>query len=1189
MFRNLYLYLLCSTIFLDCTHKKGLFEQVPGTSTGILFNNTIQENDSINVLDYENVYNGGGVGIGDFNNDGLSDIYFTGNLVSNKLYLNKGNFKFEDITDIAAVGGAGRWCRGVAVVDINNDGWQDMYVCTSIKKDAAQRKNLLYVNQGLKNGVPVFKEMAAEYGLDDTTYSTMADFFDYDNDGDLDVFIAVNEIIHGDYPNKFRPRMLHGEHPSTGRLYKNEWNDSLKHPVFTNVSKEAGITIEGYSHGVAVADINQDGWKDIYISNDYLSNNILYINNGDGTFTDKVTSYFKHTAANAMGNDVVDLNNDGRPDVVEMDMNPEDNYRKKMMLNANSYQTYQNSDYFGYQYQYVRNVVQLNDGPRFLNNDSVGDPVFSEIGFFSGVSETDWSWTPLVADFDNDGWRDMIITNGFPKDVTDHDFIAFRNESFSIASKKQLLEQIPAVKIHNYAFRNRGDMHFENVSADWGLTEPTFSNGAAYVDLDNDGDLDVVINNINDPASVYKNVNSNKKSIANYLNIRLLGEGLNKNGFGAWVELHDGKQLQVYEHTPYRGYLSSVQADPHFGVGASARIDSVIIKWPGGKMQVIKNVPVNQTLIVSASDAHEQYSWQVKSKTAAPLFTEISREVGDTFQQKETDFVDFNIQKLLPHKFSENGPALASGDLTGDGLDDMVIGGSFSHSATIMVQQKNGTFTEKELIPGATLATKRWEDLGILLFDADGDKDLDIYIASGGYENESQSEPYADKLYINDGRGNFTINDAALPLNKNSKSCVRAADYDKDGDLDVFVAGRVDPWKYPNPVSSSIYRNDSKNGVIKFTDVTSTVAPTLGKVGLVCDAIFTDFNNDGWQDLILCGEWMPITFLKNNHGVFQDATTTSGISKQLGWWTSLLPGDFDNDGDIDYIAGNLGLNSFYRASDKEPVHLYAKDFDNNGNLDAIPTLYLPASQQDLEKKEFAAHTRDDLTKQMIGFKSKFQNYNSYAAATFSQMFSPEELKGARVLTANWLANSYIKNNGDGTFQVSPLPPSVQYTCMNGMLAEDFDGDGNLDVLITGNDYSTEVSVGRYDAGNGLYLKGNGKGGFLPVTIQQSGWFVPGNSKALVKLQGTNNRELLASAANRGPLKIFRVNKNRPSILLEPDDESGMIQFKNGSMQKCEFSYGASYLSQSSRSLNFDSNMRSVKIIKSHGGTRTVAF
>ena len=1163
---------------------------ISSENSGIHFNNKIEQSDSINVLDFENVYNGGGVGIGDFNNDGLQDVYFTGNMVPNKLYLNKGKLKFEDITKQAGVDGSGRWCKGVAVIDINNDGWQDIYVCTSIKKNPAERQNLLYINQGLdKNSIPVFKEMAAEYGLNDTTHSTMATFFDYDNDGDLDVYIVVNNIIHGDYPNRFRPRMLNGEHPSTGRLYRNDWNDSLKHPVFTDVSKQAGIKIEGYGHNAAIADINKDGWKDILVSNDYLSNDILYINNHDGTFTDKVTSYFKHTSANAMGTDINDINNDGLQDVIELDMNPQDNYRKKMMMNANSYQTYQNSDYFGYQYQYVHNTLQINQGPRVNQKDSIGDPIFSETSFLSGVAETDWSWTPMLVDFDNDGFRDLIITNGFPKDVTDHDFIAFRNQAFSIASKQQLLEQIPAVKIPNYAFHNNGNLTFNNVSTEWGLNTPSFSNGASYADLDNDGDMDMIVNNINDEAFVYENTLLHDKESNNnhYLAVKLTGDSLNRDGLGTFIELYYQGKQQMYEENPYRGYLSSIQKEPHFGLGNVSKLDSLIIKWPNGKMQILKNVIANQLLKINIVNADQLYSWSKLVFAPNTLLTEITDSLGIHYQQKELDFIDFNIQKLLPHKFSEYGPALAAGDVDGNGLDDIVIGGSFSNSANILLQQKNGSFIEKPVILKAGNANKRWEDLGITLFDVDGDGDLDIYIASGGYENPANTEAYADKLYINDSKGNFTLDSTALPKNYVSKSCVRACDFDNDGDLDLFIAGRVEPWKYPHPVSSFIYRNDSKNGVIKFTDITDSVAKSLNKIGMVCDAVWTDFDNDGWQDLILTGEWMPIKFFKNNKGIFTDVSSTSGIENKIGWWTSIVPGDFDNDGKMDYVVGNLGLNSFYRASEEYPVKIYAKDFDNNDSYDAVPTMFLPTSQTDPTKREYPVHTRDDMTKQMIMFRSKFQNYKSYASTPFSEMFTKEELKDALILKANDFQNSYLKNLGNGKFELHPLPLVTQYSCMNGMVAEDFDGDGNLDLLINENDFGTEVSVGRYDAGNGLLLKGDGKGDFTPMSILQSGWFIPGNGKALVKFRSGTGKCLLAASQNKGPLKIFESKRGSKSFTLQPSDVSAIVKYKNGIIQKREINYGSSFLSQSARFLNIDNNIVSVKIKDNKGNTRDI--
>ena len=1192
MFRICHIVIICLLFFSSCNNNTTLFEVVSSGHSGIHFNNQITQTDSLNVLDISNVYNGGGVGIADFNNDGLQDIYFTGNTVSNKLYLNRGNFKFDDITDQALVGGNGKWCRGVSLVDINNDGWMDIYVSATIKNDPSLRKNLLYINKGIdKNGIPHFEDMAAEYGLADTSYSTMASFFDYDNDGDLDMYLVVNEISDPRLPNVFHPIIRDSAYSGSGRLYRNDWSETLKHGVFTDVSKHAGITADGYGHNVVITDINNDGWKDIYVTNDYLPNDLLWINNHNGTFTERLSDYFKHSSSNAMGSDIDDINNDGLMDVLTLDMSPEDNYRKKMMTKPNSYQTYQNSDYFKYNYQYVRNTLQLNQGPRVLQNDSVGEPVFSEISFFAGIAETDWSWTPVLADFDNDGNRDIVITNGFPRDVTDNDFVTFRNKAYSIASKSQLLDEKPEVKIHNYAFKNNADLTFSDVSSKWGLNTPTFSNGAAYADLDNDGDLDLVINNINDEASLYRN-NEREQDEKNshYLHIQFNGDKLNKNGLGTKVEIHyDHGKKQVWENTPYRGYLSTDQDIAHFGLGAIELIDSVIVKWQNGKMQLLLHVRADQLLKVNISDAQTGYSDTNDVFAKNSLFKEITDTVNIHFNHPEKDFIDFNIQKLLPHKFSEYGPALAAGDIDGNGLDDIICGGSFSYSAQFFLQQPNHTFIQSALMHGADMTTKNQDDTGLLLFDADGDGDLDLYIASGGYENQSNAPSYQDRLYVNDGKGHYVYDSLSLPVNYTSKFCVRAVDYDKDGDLDIFVSGRVDPWNYPRPVSSFIYRNDSKPGHIKFTDVTSEVAKDLKNIGLVCDAVFTDFDNDGWSDLIIAGEWMPITFLKNDKGVFKNISTSTGINNEIGWWNTIVAGDFDNDGDIDYVAGNMGQNSFYRASDKYPVSIYAKDFDNNGSYDAFPTLWLPASQTDQNKKEFPAQTRDDIVKQMIGMRSKFQNYKSYATAGIDQLFTKEQLKDALILKANNFKSCYLRNDGNNKFTLYPLPAQAQFSVLNGMIADDFDGDGNLDVLINGNDYGTEVSVGRYDALNGLLLKGDGKGGFRPQSILESGIYIPGNGKALVNLRSSDGKYLVAASQNRGPLKVFELKKNTTIISLQANDASALVSYKNGSSRKQEFYYGSSFLSQSSRFIHIDNNVLSVTIYDSKGGSRKLNF
>ncbi len=1170
---------------LSCTSKPTLFKQVSSSHSGIQFTNTITENDSINPIDIVNIYNGGGVGIGDFNNDGLQDIYFTGNMVANKLYLNKGDFKFDDITKEANADGMGRWARGVAVVDINNDGLQDIYICNTVNKDSLKRRNILYVNQGIdKDGIPHFKDMAAEYGLDVHMQSTMANFFDYDNDGDLDVYITDNEASSENNPSAFGKSAEKKITPSVGRLYRNDINVTLKHGVFTDVSEQAGITLHGFGHAATIADINLDGWKDIYVSDDFISNNILYINNHDGTFTDHARDYFKHTSFNAMGQDIQDINNDGLADVFELDMSPPDNYRKKMMLNSGNYNTFQNFNAYGYQYQYVRNTLQLNGGPRLLEGDSLGAPAFSEVSFMSGVAQTDWSWTPLITDFNNDSYRDIIVTNGFPKDVSDHDFIAYRQESTNLISKEDLLKKIPEIKLHNYAFQNNDGLHFKDVSADWGLSMPTFSNGAAYADLDNDGDLDMVINNINDEALVYQNTTREKNDgTSHYLHIAFEGDGGNRNGIGAFASIYyDGGKQQVYENTPYRGYLSTVQSGAHFGLGKTSMIDSVVIKWADNKMQVIKNVKADQLLKVNVHNAGTKQSDTSKLLSVTALFKEVTTSLGIDYKHRDFDFIDFNIQTTLPHKLSEYCPALAAGDVNGDGLDDLVMGGNRRYPAQVFLQQRNGKFLQRDLTQEKDSVYIDYKDGGILLIDVNGDGKLDVYATSTGYQNAPNSNSYGDRLYINSGGGNFTLAKDALPVNYTSKLCVRAMDYNKDGKPDLFVSGRVMPWAYPKPVSSFIYRNDSKDGKARFTDVTAEVAPALKNIGMVCDALFTDFDGDGQTDLLLAGEWMPITFLKNVDGKFKNVTST-GIGNQSGWWNSIAAGDFRHTGRTDYIVGNAGANTLYKASQQYPVFITAKDFGGTGSYQPIPSLFLPAPDGSL--KEYPANGRDELIDKMPFLKKRFPDFKSFATATINDLLTDDMRKGAQRLEANNLQSCFVRNDGGGKFTLMPLPAMAQVSVLNGMLVDDFDGDGNLDVMINGNDYGTEVTIGRYDALNGLLLRGNGKGDFMPQSILQSGIYLPGNGKGLIKLLGASGNYLVAGSQNLEALKLFELRSKTTAIRVLPDDSYAIIKMKNGTVRKEEFYYGQSFLSQSSRFIKKDDNVASIEMVNAKGEHR----
>ena len=1167
-----------------CNSKPALFKKISADHSGISFNNKIVENDSINPIDLVNIYNGGGIGFGDFNNDGLQDIYLTGNQVSSKLYLNKGNFVFEDITGTAGVEGMGRWARGVAIVDINNDGLMDMYVCNTIYKDSLRRRNILYVNLGAdKQGVPHFKDMAGEYGLTCGAESTMANFFDYDNDGDLDMYLVVN-AASSENENKFGKGTGGKIKDNKGRLYRNDWDSSLQHGVFHDISMESGIMQHGYGHGATITDINLDGWKDIYVSDDFISDNILYINNHNGTFTDRSKDYFKHTSFNAMGQDVIDINNDGLSDVVELDMNPQDNYRKKMMMGSNNYNTYQNFENFQHQFQYVRNTLQLNQGPRVLENDSVGPPAFSEISFLSGVAQTDWSWAPLITDFDNDGFRDMIVTNGFPRDVSDHDFIAYRRQVAGLEGHLDMLNKIPQIKLSNYAFKNTNGTIFSDVSADWGLNTPSFSNGAAYADLDNDGDMDIVVNNIDDDAFVYENTLRKKEdSSSHFLQVSCRGSRQNIHGLGAWIDIYyDGDKHQSYENTPYRGYLSTDQNIAHFGLGKTNTIDSVVVRWPEGKKQTLKNIKADQLVITDIKNATETSSWQTVEPVRPPLFKEITASAGIHYTAKDINFIDFNIQTTLPHKLSEYSPALAAGDINSDGLDDIIAGGNTNYPATVFLQQADGKFTQRAL--DESDIPHPYNDEGLLLFDANGDGKPDLYISSGGYRPDANSADYQDRLYMNDGKGRFTLAADALPLNHTSKLCVRAADFNKDGKLDLFVSGRVLPGKYPKPVSSFIFRNDSENGKVRFTDVTAELAPDLLNIGMVCDALFTDFDNDGQVDLILAGEWMPVTFLKNMGGKFINNTAASGLSGKTGWWNSIVAGDFRHTGSMDYIIGNTGLNTLYQASDEYPVYITAKDFDHNGSYVPVPSLFLLAP--DGKMKEFPAYGRDDIAERIPTLKKRFNNYNSFANADMDQVFTPDMRKDAQRLKATMLQSCYLRNEGNGRFTMIPLPLQAQYAPLNGMVADDFDGDGNLDVLLNGNDFSTEVSIGRLDAMNGLLLKGDGRGGFKPLSMLESGIYIPGDGKALVKLKSGNGHYLVAASQHSGPLKLFELNTPVQLVPINADDITTLVHYKNGATEKKELYYGESFLSQSARQCAPGSGAVSITITNSRGISRT---
>jgi hypothetical protein len=1078
-------------IFLACDSRKPapLLELLPPSRTGIDFQNTLHEDENLNIISFEYFYNGAGVGIGDIDNDGLEDIFFAANMTGNRLYRNKGHFEFEDVTQRAGFGKLGKWATGVSMVDINQDGHLDIYVCyAGPNSNPARRANELYIN----NGDGIFTEQAAAYGLADTGHSVQAAFFDYDLDGDLDVYILTNTTDQTG-PNVIRHKRLRGEMVNTDRLYRNNGNGT-----FSDVSAQAGITIEGYGLGVSVVDINEDGWPDVYVTNDYLSNDLLWINQHDGTFIDRAGDCFQHTSYSAMGNDVADVNNDGLPDIMAVDMLPPDNQRQKLMFGATSYDRYHSEIKYGYTPQFMRNTLQLNRG-----KDAQGEVCFSEIGQLAGVQATDWSWSPLFADIDLDGRCDLLVTNGYPRDITNRDFAAYKAQEFvhgayNATVRKKLFDAIRSLDgahLPPYVFQNNGDLTFADRSALWGFTEPAYSTGAAYADLDGDGDLDYVTNNINGPAGVFEN--HAERLNHHYLNVRFEGSPLNRDGYGAKVTLFEAQDtLQYREHSPYRGYQSTVARGVYLGLGARKQVDALRVVWPDGRWQVLKGPAIDTTLILRWKDAATQTEVVTNAKSA--LFTDMPEDVID-FVHRETEYVDFKIEPLLPHKFSEGGPGMATGDVNGDGLEDLFIAGAYKQSGMIFLQQRNGSFRPQPLDVGE----KFEEDMGALFFDADGDHDLDLYVVSGGNEFAAQSPYYQDRLYVNDGRGHFSRQPDALPGTTGSGSCVVGADYDGDGDTDLFVGGRLTPHRYPQPGQSYLLRNDGG----RFTDVTDSLAAGLRDVGMVTAAVWADVDKDLLPDLVMVGEWMPVTVFRNSGGTFVSAQ----VPGSTGWWNSMDAGDFDGDGDTDFVLGNLGLNTRYKTSPAQPVGIYVNDLNKDGVPEAMLGYYLEGVNR-------PAYPRDDLLLQAPQLKKKYGSYQAYAAATIDSLYAHE---GTEAHHAEMLQTCYLENRSKEPWALKPLCIEAQFAPVCAIHHGDYNGDGHLDVLLGGNAYDPDILTGRYDAFKGLVLAGNGKGIFAPLSMQRSGVHVNGAVKSIVSVKAADGSTLLVMAQNNGRVRVLK--------------------------------------------------------------------
>ncbi len=1169
-FRPTLLLLLAIASIVSCNKpkKETLFELLPSGYTGLDFNNELNESESLNILTYEYFYNGGGVGIGDLNKDGLPDIVMGGNMTASKIYLNKGNLQFEDITKSSGFNIPENWARGIAMVDINSDGNLDIYVSRSGPDKITGHKlgNQLFINQGNLT----FKEEAEKYGLNYAGNTTQTAFFDYDNDGDLDAYL-VNNVMDYNGPNTIHPKKIDGSSPSTDKLFKNNGNGT-----FTDVSTEANILSEGFGLGISVLDINRDGWQDLYVSNDYLTNDLLYINQKDGTFKNEIEQYFKHQSYSAMGNDAADIDNDGLVDLVTVDMKPQDNERWKNMFGLMNYDRFLSEKKVGYQPQYMRNTLQHNNGDR----PNSSNPFFSEIGRYAGIDATDWSWGALLADYDNDGFRDLLITNGYPKDITNRDFVVYRmaehqqkmrNNRSSNKNTLEMLKQVTGAFLPNYLYQNNHDLTFKDQSKNWGFTENSYSNGVAYADLDNDGDLDLIVNNLNQEAFLYKN-NADKNPDNHYLTIKLEGTDVNPYGFGSKIWLYKDSQVQFQENSPYRGFQSTVDNQLHFGLGPTTKLDSVIIEWPDQKRDKITNISANQGIQINYKSAK---TTDPKPEKVPPLFTDITNKLGLNYKHSDPLYIDFKIQPLLPHLLSQNGPGISVGDINEDGLEDFFIGGAFNQSGTIFTQKPNGQFVQKPL----TTDTKYEEDMGSLLFDYDQDGDLDLYIVSGSNEFQVDSPYYQDRLYKNDGKGNFFIDTNALPLMHTSGSVVTASDFDQDGDLDLFVGGRLDPGQYPNAGTSYLLRNDGG----KFSDITESLAPNLKNCGMVTAALWTDFNNDGWKDLIVVGEWMPVTFFQNTHGKLKNISSTNGLKNTSGLWNSIASGDFDEDGDLDYVLGNVGNNIDLRTDSKHPITLFYKDYDRNGVMDPILTKYVG-------NKLYPVSPRDEMTNQMNFLKKRFIYYGDYAKAQFTDVFTKKEREGQKKLTCDITSSILLENKGNHQFEIKTLPMQAQLGPVYGITVGDYDLDGHLDIILAGNSHSTESINGQMDGLNGLLLKGNGSGTFQVIKNSKSGLMIPGDAKGMATLISNNQIPLLLVTQNNQELKTFQLPSSKLALAIKPKsgDEYALIHLKNGKISKHEFYYGTGYLSQPSTQLILNkTNIVKIEMIDTYQKSRTI--